>query len=52
MKKIKFDRIFEFHKICKLSFMKRGTKVLCDKRSRFSDHFAHPTHPEQAGLGN
>ena len=39
-----------FTKTCKLLFMKRGTKVLCDKRSRFSDHFAHPMHSEQAGL--
>ena len=39
-----------FTKICKLLFMKRGTKVLCDKRSRFSDHSAHPMHSEQAGL--
>ena len=39
-----------FTKICKLLFMKRGTKVLCDKRSRCNDHFAHPTLSEQAGL--
>ena len=42
-----------FTKTCKLLFMKRGTEVLCDKRSRFSDHFAnfaHPMHSEQAGL--
>ena len=39
-----------FTKTCKSSFMKRGTKVLCDKRSRCSDHFAHQTSSEQASL--
>ena len=39
-----------FTKTWKLSFMKRGTKVLCDKRSGFGDHFAHPMLSEQAGL--
>ena len=39
-----------FTKTYKLSFMKRGTKILCDEWSRFSDHFAHPMPSEQAGL--
>ena len=39
-----------FTRTCKLSFMKRGTKVLYVKRSRFSDYFAHLRPSEQAGL--
>ena len=39
-----------FAKTYKLSFMKRGTKILCDEWSRFSDHFAHLMPSEQAGL--
>ena len=39
-----------FTKTWKLSFMKRGTKLLCDKLPGFGDHFAHPMLSEQAGL--